>query len=113
MRLCFDLDETLCTGYPYEECRPIPEAIDVVNSLKKKGCVIIIHTARGMNTYQGNTGKVVKNLGKLTLEQLNAWGVEYDEIVFGKPSADFYIDDKAISAAFIPKLKEFLGLKDE
>ena len=108
MRICFDLDETLCTGYPYEDSKPILESIAVVNRLKANGHVIIIHTARGMSSKQGNIGKIVKDIGKLTLEQLDSWGVEYDEIVFGKPSADFYVDDKAINAALIPQLERIL-----
>lgn len=108
MRLCFDLDETLCTGYPYEKAVPIKPAIDVLNRLKSAGHVIIIHTARGMSTNKGNIGKVIKNIGAITLEQLDAWGVKYDEIVFGKPSADYYIDDKALDAKLIPELEEIL-----
>ena len=108
MRICFDLDETLCTGYPYIDARPIRESIEVVNRLKDSGHVIIIHTARGMSSSQGSLGKIVKDIGKLTLEQLDSWGVEYDEIVFGKPSADFYIDDKGINAALMPQLEQII-----
>ena len=113
MRLCFDLDETLCTGYPYSEATPIWSAIDVLNRLKDSGHVIIIHTARGMNTNKGSIGKVVRDIGKLTLEQLDSWGVQYDEIVFGKPSADFYIDDKALNADLIPILDKIIEAEDE
>jgi hypothetical protein len=33
---------------------------------------------------------------ELTREQLMRWGVKYDALFMGKPSADFYIDDKGI-----------------
>lgn len=112
MRICFDLDETLCTGYPYEKAKPIICAIHVLNSLHEAGHVIIIHTARGMSSRQGNVGKIVKDLGKLTLEQLDSWGVKYDEIVFGKPAADLYIDDKAVNASMILNLKDIVGTYD-
>ena len=43
-----------------------------------------------------NIGKVMKNVGKTTLEWLDKNGIEYDEIFFGKPNADITIDDRAI-----------------
>ena len=48
---------------------------------------IIFHTARGYLTGIDHRD--------LTLNQLKKWGVNYHEIVFGKPAADYYIDDKA------------------
>lgn len=108
MRICFDLDETLCTGYPYEKARPLHEAIAVVNSLKEKGHTIIIYTARRMSKHKGNIGKVLEEVGKLTFEQLDNWGIVYDELYFGKPSADYYIDDKAINACFINELLDIV-----
>ena len=32
------------------------------------------------------------------MECLKKWGVPYDEIVFGKPWGQFYIDDLAVDA---------------
>ena len=32
----------------------------------------------------------------LTREQLNNWGVKYNQLFLGKPSGDVYIDDKGI-----------------
>ena len=43
-----------------------------------------------------NVGKVMKNVGRITLEWLDNNGIEYDEIFFGKPNADITIDDRAI-----------------
>ena len=31
----------------------------------------------------------------LTRKQLETWNVSYDDLLFGKPEADVYIDDKA------------------
>ena len=106
MRICFDLDDTLCTGNykdsngvtRYENCAPKIGAKDMLKRLRQQGHVVIIHTARGMNTAQANVGVVLKNVGLLTLAQLHDWGFEYDEIHFGKPSADLYVDDKAQNA---------------
>ena len=49
-----------------------------------------------MGTCQGNVGKVIRNVGKITLDWLDKHGIEYDEIYFGKPNGDLYIDDRAI-----------------
>jgi hypothetical protein len=48
-----------------------------------------------MATCDSNLGKVIKNVGKLTLEWLDRYSIEYDEIYFGKPNADVYLDDRA------------------
>ena len=51
-----------------------------------------------MRTHQGNVGKVIQDIGKVTLDTLEKFNIPYDELHFGKPHADFYIDDNAISA---------------
>ncbi len=48
-----------------------------------------------MKTCEGNVGKVVAKQGKATIEWLEKNNVPYDELVFGKPYADIYIDDLA------------------
>lgn len=96
MRICFDLDDTLCTGKPYRAARPIPGAKQLLKQLKDKGHTIVISTARGMGRYQGDADRAIRDLGKLTLDQLDRWDFIYDEIYFGKPAADLYVDDKAL-----------------
>jgi capsule biosynthesis phosphatase len=92
VRYCIDFDETICytDGTDYKGSIPIPEVINEVRKLKNLGHYIIILTARG-------SGSGI-NHEALTRSQLNEWGVPYDELHFSKPFADFYIDDKAISA---------------
>jgi hypothetical protein len=34
---------------------------------------------------------------ELTKQQLKDWGVKYNELIFGKPDADIFVDDKGIS----------------
>jgi capsule biosynthesis phosphatase len=101
-RYCFDLDNTLVT-FPkitgdYSSVLPIYKNIKIVKYLKKLGHTIIIYTARRMKTHKGNIGKLNKDIGKITFETLDKFDIPYDEIYFGKPYADFYIDDLAISA---------------
>lgn len=101
-RICFDLDNTLVT-YPkikgdYTTVEPIQENINLLRYLKSFGHEIIIYTARKMKTHNSNLGKVTADIGKLTFDTLEKFGIVYDEIYFGKPQADIYIDDLAVNA---------------
>ena len=49
-----------------------------------------------MKTQNGNLGKVIANIAEITIKWLNKNNIVYDEIYFGKPWADIYIDDNAI-----------------
>lgn len=102
LRVCFDLDNTLVT-YPktqgdYSTVDPILNNIRYLKQLKENGAYIIIHTARRMRTHKGNIGSLIQDVGEITLKTLRDFDIPYDEIVFGKPWANFYIDDLAISA---------------
>jgi hypothetical protein len=88
---CFDIDDTLCTttGTDYANAIPKWDRIAKINHLFDQGNTIKLLTARGSKT------KI--DWSTVTREQLGNWGVKYHELHFGKPFADFYIDDKAIS----------------
>lgn len=88
---CFDLDGTLCTNTEgeYESAAPFSERISKVNALYEEGSNILIYTARG--TVTGIDWR------PLTENQLKSWGVKYHELRLGKPFADIYVDDRAIS----------------
>ena len=100
MRICIDVDGTICftkkDHESYADTTPIPGAIETIQKLKKQGHYIIIATARGMKTYHSNVGKITANQGTILINWLDAHGVPYDEIWFGKPQADYYIDDKGV-----------------
>tara|TARA_B100000123_G_C25732894_1_gene430108 strand:- start:223 stop:2133 length:1911 start_codon:yes stop_codon:yes gene_type:complete len=101
-RICFDLDNTLVT-FPeiigdYRTVKPITKNISLLKYLKKFNNTIIIYTARRMKTYKGNMGSVLADIGKITFNTLEKFDIPYDEIYFGKPQADFYIDDLGINA---------------
>jgi hypothetical protein len=49
-----------------------------------------------MKTCNNNVGKVIANIGMVTLEWLSRNNIPFDEIYFGKPLADVYIDDKGL-----------------
>lgn len=88
-KYCFDIDGTICTNTDgnYEDAKPHVKRIKQINSLHKEGNKIILFTARGTTT------RIDWRL--LTEKQLKNWGVSYDELLFGKPEADKFIDDKA------------------
>ena len=100
-RICFDLDNTL-VSFPkiandYTSVEPINKNIQLLRYLKKFDNTIIIYTARRMKTHNGNVGKINSDVGKITFDTLDKFNIPYDEIYFGKPHADFYIDDLAIN----------------
>jgi len=101
LRICFDLDNTLLT-YPaiagdYSTVKPIYKNLALLKKLKSDGHEIIIYTARRMKTHHGNIGKVIKDIAGITIDTLERFNIEYDELIFGKPIADIYIDDRAIN----------------
>ena len=88
-----DIDGTICRhdskSTPYSRGKPIKERIDFFNQLYDAGHTIIYWTARG-----GNSGV---DHSELTEKQLNEWGVKRTELRMGKPSYDYWIDDKAFN----------------
>ena len=100
MRLCIDLDGVVCElrkpGQTYAQLKPVPGAVEKLRTLKAAGHTIILLTARHMKTCSGNVGLVIARQGKTTLDWLAEHGIEYDELHFGKPHADVYIDDNAL-----------------
>jgi capsule biosynthesis phosphatase len=99
MRIVIDLDGTICplkkTNEEYGDLVPFPGAAKRLKDLKSAGHYIIIQTARNMATQESNLGKVMKNIGKVTLDWLAEHEIPFDEIYFGKPNAHVYIDDRA------------------
>lgn len=71
-----------------------------MQTLKDQGHYIIIQTARHMQTCESNLGRVNARISKDTIEWLERHHIPFDEIYFGKPNADIYLDDNA---------KTFLG----
>ena len=86
----------------YESAVPNQHMIDIINYLYERGNYIVLFTARGYKT--GIDWR------STTTEQMNLWGVKYHELKFGKPSADFYIDDKMISLDTLYKFSELLDI---
>jgi capsule biosynthesis phosphatase len=96
-----DIDGTICEvrgqGDDYAAVRPLPQAAERIRSLRASGHYVILATARHMQTCGSNVGMVVARQAQTLIAWLNRHGIEYDELWFGKPHADLYVDDKALA----------------
>jgi hypothetical protein len=99
MKYVFDLDNTLCKteNSDYKNSVPLFDRIQIVNKLFDEGNIITIYTARGMGSTDNNQIKAINKYYTLTQSQLSSWGVKYHNLILGKPSGDYYIDDKGIN----------------
>jgi capsule biosynthesis phosphatase len=99
MKICIDIDGVLCElrkpDQTYAEVRPLPGAVEKMKSLKHAGHYLILCTARHMATCNSNVGLAVARQGKTLLDWLAKNEIPHDEIWFGKPHADVYLDDNA------------------
>lgn len=99
MKICIDIDGVICRlkegDETYADILPVKGAQTKVRALKEAGHYIILYTARHMKTCQGNVGLVIARQAKTLLDWLEHYEIPYDEIYFGKPHADVYIDDNA------------------
>ena len=98
MKYVIDIDGTICnnTYGKYEEAVPFLDRIDKINKLHDEGHEIWYFTARGMSK-NPPPSKATIQWYSLIKKQLEDWGCKYDHLYMGKPSADYYIDDKGIS----------------
>ena len=97
--ICFDIDNVICKTVKsnYIKSKPITKNIKFINQLYDQGHTIKFFTARYMGRTDDNVIKARKRAKKITLNQLNRWKVKFHKIYFGKPSSDFYIDDKNLN----------------
>jgi histidinol phosphatase-like enzyme len=101
MKYIVDIDGTICTPVSdgnYEDAEPIQSHIDKINKLYDEGHQIIYLTARGMGRYGDNASLAKRMFYELTKDQLNRWGCKHHKLMLGKPSGDYYIDDKGINS---------------
>jgi hypothetical protein len=93
MIYCFDIDGTLCsnTNGDYLNAVPDPQVIALVRQLVDEGHEVLLYTARGSTT--GIDWR------EATERQLREWGIRHHGLFMGKPTADVYVDDKAVNVA--------------
>lgn len=99
-----DIDGTICdkpqcrSDLDYETSIPKLDRIEKINKLYDNGHTIIYLTARGMGRYKNSRTMAHNEFYEFTFNQLKTWGCKFHELYMGKPSGDFYIDDKGINA---------------
>lgn len=95
-----DIDDTISkwnNNRDYLNFEPIYQVIDKINELYEFGHTIILFTARGMLYYNGDLELIEKNNRKPLERWLSKNNVKYHSLIFGKPYADYYVDDKNLS----------------
>lgn len=101
---CFvvDIDGTLCelcpSGSDYAAAVPRTAVIAAVNAAFNSGKRIVLFTARGMRSFNGDVSAIEDYHRPILVQWLAQHDVLYHELVFGKPWAGktFYVDDHAM-----------------
>lgn len=95
MKVMVDIDNTICVheNRDYENAKPIWPVINKVNELYRRGVDVCLYTSRGQNSCGGDLKLIVERNENVLVNWLKRYGVCYNELIFGKPLADFYIDD--------------------
>jgi capsule biosynthesis phosphatase len=108
-RIAIDVDLTICEekkeGQTYLEVKPLAGAVETIRRWKNDGHYIIISTARGMGSYQGDINKCIVHRGKDLMDWLEYHNIPFDELNF-KVLADVYIDDRSIRAENWKQIKK-------
>jgi len=97
--LVIDVDDTISItkNRDYENAKPIVKIINKINKLHDKGWHITLFSARGQLSKKGDI-KLIETINRPVLENwLKKNNVKYDKLLFNKPYAVFYIDDKAMT----------------
>lgn len=98
-RFVFDIDGVIALyreKLDYEQSGPNEKMIQVIRKLYEWGNQIVLFTARGYVTGI--------DWSEVTKKQMKEWNVPYHELHFGKPNADYYVDDKMISMEALLKI---------
>lgn len=112
-----DVDDTVLTSplnengkYDYDKSMPINSSVERIRSLKSDGHEIILFTARGMRTFNGDVKKIKKEHEERLIKWLKENDVPYDSLVFGKPWGPnpIYVDNRNLSLhSFVTSAPEF------
>lgn len=96
--LVIDIDDTISFTYNRDFDNSVPNqlVIDRINELYDEGWNIILYTARGGKSCKTLEEKEAK-YRLITEKWLLKNNVKYHSLMFGKPNADYYVDDKNIS----------------
>ena len=95
-RFVFDIDGVIAMydeTLNYANVGPREKMVNAIRKLHAAGNEIVLFTARGYVTGV--------DWEDVTKEQMQRFGVPYDELIFGKPNADYYIDDKMLDMSIL------------
>lgn len=99
LRIVIDIDDTICytRDRDYKNSVPSINVISKVNFLHDVlGYDVTLYTSRGMVSCCGDIEKIIDRNMETLVEWLSKHNVKYDNIIFGKPLADIYVDDKCL-----------------
>ncbi len=101
--LVVDIDGTLCpvktAEQNYADLPANEELVSHLRQLHGEGWRIILNSARGMQTYDGNSGQIAQQVLPILLAWLERHNIPHDEIHMAKPwpgRNGFYIDDRTV-----------------
>lgn len=98
-KLIIDVDYTISKKVDtYANALPNINMINHIKHYKENGFVIVLFSARNMNSFNGNM-ELINNITRPELlEWLTKNEIPFDELILGKPWNDegFYIDDNAV-----------------
>ena len=101
--LVVDIDGTICpikqSHEQYGDLIPEPRMLARLRALHADGWHIILHSARGMRSNDGNPGKIAKNVTPVLLKWLAEHDIPFDELHMAKPwpgHQGVYVDDRSV-----------------
>jgi dTDP-glucose pyrophosphorylase len=98
---CFDVDRTLVYDIiDSEKMKMIEKNVIFLRHVFQNGAKVILHTARGMLSRNGDLITIENELKPIIEHNLKTLEIPYHELILGKPYADFYIDDKGYNSFF-------------
>ena len=80
----------------------------LTKSREEKFCRDIIKRKMMRQEFDNNLGKVIAAQASLVTQWLEKYGIPYDELIFGKPNVDYFIDDKGFSFKNWEHTQDFL-----
>lgn len=101
--LVVDVDGTLCPikgpGQAYKDLQPEPLMLARLQEMATDGWRIVIHSARGMRSHDGNSGQINAHVLPTLIDWLTRHDVPFHEVHVAKPwpgDNGFYIDDRSV-----------------
>jgi capsule biosynthesis phosphatase len=97
--LVVDVDDTISvtTTHDWENATPMWETINKLNKLHDEGWTVILMTARGQVSCEGDFQKADEKYREKMEAWLHRHGVKYDMLSFEKYLGAYYIDDKSMT----------------